>query len=87
MDISEILHGLNCHGGFLMVKRYLVRLSQEEASLLRDIVKKLKGTSQKKNAACKGQSEHCGTQREIYWRPLASSQRRRRTSCGVLTSI
>ena len=30
-----------------MVKRYIVRLSEEERSLLRDIVKKLKGTSQK----------------------------------------
>jgi len=30
-----------------MVKKYIVRLSQEERSLLRDIVKKLKGTSQK----------------------------------------
>ena len=30
-----------------MVKRYIVRLSAEERSLLRDIVKKLKGTSQK----------------------------------------
>lgn len=30
-----------------MVKKYIVRLSEEERSLLRDIVKKLKGTSQK----------------------------------------
>lgn len=30
-----------------MVKKYIVRLSQDERSLLRDIVKKLKGTSQK----------------------------------------
>jgi hypothetical protein len=30
-----------------MVKKYMVRLSKEERSLLRDIVKKLKGTSQK----------------------------------------
>ena len=30
-----------------MVKKYIVRLSKEERSLLRDIVKKLKGTSQK----------------------------------------
>ena len=35
------------HGGLLMVKKYIVRLSEEERSLLRDIVKKLKGTSQK----------------------------------------
>ena len=30
-----------------MVKKYVVRLSKQERSLLRDIVKKLKGTSQK----------------------------------------
>lgn len=30
-----------------MVKKYIVRLSEEERSCLRDIVKKLKGTSQK----------------------------------------
>ena len=30
-----------------MVKKYVVRLSEEERNLLRDIVKKLKGTSQK----------------------------------------
>jgi len=30
-----------------MVKKYIVRLSDEERNLLRDIVKKLKGTSQK----------------------------------------
>ena len=30
-----------------MVKKYIVRLSQEERNLLRGIVKKLKGTSQK----------------------------------------
>jgi len=30
-----------------MVKKYIVRLSKKERSLLRDIVKKLKGTSQK----------------------------------------
>jgi len=30
-----------------MVKKYIIRLSEEERSLLRDIVKKLKGTSQK----------------------------------------
>ena len=30
-----------------MVKKYIVRLSRQERSLLRDIVKKLKGTSQK----------------------------------------
>ena len=30
-----------------MVKKYIVRLSEEERSLLREIVKKLKGTSQK----------------------------------------
>lgn len=30
-----------------MVKKYIVRLSEQERSLLRDIVKKLKGTSQK----------------------------------------
>ena len=42
-----VLHGLNYHGGLLMVKKYIVRLSEEERSLLRDIVKKLKGTSQK----------------------------------------
>ncbi len=30
-----------------MVKKYIVRLSEEERTLLRDIVKKLKGTSQK----------------------------------------
>jgi hypothetical protein len=30
-----------------MVKKYIVRLSEEERSLLRGIVKKLKGTSQK----------------------------------------
>jgi len=42
-----ILHGLTYHGGLLMVKKYIVRLSKEERSLLRDIVKKLKGTSQK----------------------------------------
>jgi hypothetical protein len=30
-----------------MVKKYIVRLSDEERSLLREIVKKLKGTSQK----------------------------------------
>lgn len=30
-----------------MVKKYIVRLSDEERTLLRDIVKKLKGTSQK----------------------------------------
>jgi len=30
-----------------MVKKYMVRLSKKERSLLRDIVKKLKGTSQK----------------------------------------
>jgi len=30
-----------------MVKKYVVRLSDEERSLLREIVKKLKGTSQK----------------------------------------
>lgn len=30
-----------------MVKKYVIRLSEEERSLLRDIVKKLKGTSQK----------------------------------------
>ena len=30
-----------------MVKKYVTRLSDEERSLLRDIVKKLKGTSQK----------------------------------------
>ncbi len=30
-----------------MVKKYIVRLSDEERSLLRDIVKRLKGTSQK----------------------------------------
>ncbi len=30
-----------------MVKKYIVRLSEEERSLLRDIVKRLKGTSQK----------------------------------------
>lgn len=30
-----------------MVKKYIVRLSEEERSLLWDIVKKLKGTSQK----------------------------------------
>jgi len=30
-----------------MVKKYIVRLSEEERGLLRDIVKKLKGTSQK----------------------------------------
>lgn len=30
-----------------MVKKYIVRLSQEERGRLRDIVKKLKGTSQK----------------------------------------
>ena len=30
-----------------MIKKYIVRLSEEERSLLRDIVKKLKGTSQK----------------------------------------
>ena len=30
-----------------MVKKYIVRLSKEERNLLRDIVKKLKGTSQK----------------------------------------
>ena len=29
-----------------MVKKYIVRLSEEERSLLRDLVKKLKGTSQ-----------------------------------------
>jgi len=30
-----------------MVKKYIVRLSETERGLLRDIVKKLKGTSQK----------------------------------------
>lgn len=30
-----------------MVKKYIVRLSEEERNLLRDLVKKLKGTSQK----------------------------------------
>ena len=30
-----------------MVKKYIIRLSEEERSLLQDIVKKLKGTSQK----------------------------------------
>ena len=30
-----------------MVKKYIVRLSEEERGLLGDIVKKLKGTSQK----------------------------------------
>ena len=30
-----------------MVKKYIIRLSDEERTLLRDIVKKLKGTSQK----------------------------------------
>ena len=30
-----------------MVKKYIVRLSEEERNFLRDIVKKLKGTSQK----------------------------------------
>ena len=30
-----------------MVKKYIVRVSEDERSLLRDIVKKLKGTSQK----------------------------------------
>ncbi len=34
-----------------MVKKYIVRLSKEERSLLRDIVKKLKGTSQKVRCA------------------------------------
>lgn len=42
-----ILHGLNYHGGLLMVKKYIVRLSEEERGLLGNIVKKLKGTSQK----------------------------------------
>jgi hypothetical protein len=37
----------NSHGGLPMVKKYVVRLSDEERSLLREIVKKLKGTSQK----------------------------------------
>ena len=32
---------------FIMVKKYIVRLSEEERSLLWDVVKKLKGTSQK----------------------------------------
>ncbi len=32
---------------FIMVKKYIVQLSEEERSLLWDIVKKLKGTSQK----------------------------------------
>ncbi len=35
------------HGGLLVVKKYRVRLSEEERSLLRDIAKRLKGTSQK----------------------------------------
>lgn len=35
------------HGGFVMVKKYIVRLSLEERESLRAIVKKLKGTSQK----------------------------------------
>jgi hypothetical protein len=42
-----ILYDFTNHGGLLMVKKYIVRLSEEERSLLRDIVKKLKGTSQK----------------------------------------
>ena len=42
-----ILYDFTFHGGFLIVKKYIVRLSEEERVLLRDIVKKLKGTSQK----------------------------------------
>jgi len=34
-----------------MVKKYIIRLSKKERSLLRDIVKKLKGTSQKMQRA------------------------------------
>jgi hypothetical protein len=35
------------HGGLLMAKKYIVRLSEQEQNSLLDIVKKLKGTSQK----------------------------------------
>ena len=42
-----IIHGRNYYGELFMTKKYIVRLSEEERSLLRDIVKKLKGTSQK----------------------------------------
>lgn len=42
-----ILQGHHRHGGFRMVKKYIVRLSAEERSHLQSIVKKLKGTAQK----------------------------------------
>ena len=42
-----ILQGLYYHGVLFMVKKYIVRLSEQERTLLWDIVKKLKGTSQK----------------------------------------
>ena len=47
MDISDNSPWFDCHGELLMVKKYIVRLSEEERSLLWDVVKKLKGTSQK----------------------------------------
>ncbi len=38
---------MTIHGGFIMEKKYIVRLTNEERDLLSSIVKKLKGSSQK----------------------------------------
>lgn len=41
------LHDTGKHGGTAMEKKYIVRLSDEERSVLCNVVKKLQGTSQK----------------------------------------
>ncbi len=47
VDIADNSLWLNYHGELIMGKKYIVRLSEDERSLLWDVVKKLKGTSQK----------------------------------------
>jgi transposase len=47
VSIADNSLWLNYHGELIMGKKYTVRLSEEERNLLWDIVKKLKGTSQK----------------------------------------
>lgn len=38
---------MTIHGGFVMQKKYIVRLTDEERAILKSVVKKLKGSSQK----------------------------------------
>ncbi len=54
-----------------MVKKYIVRLSEEERGLLGDMVKKLKGTSQKVRRA---------SNEVLFWLPSEKSFNRKSTN-------